>query len=185
VSKARGFSTRLMWRANGKMVTYAYYPDKPKSIRCGEDWNWDQGLSSGKWHEIKMWCKLNSPGDKNGEFKAWLDGKQVLHKKGIRYRYTAKYKISRTYITTYVGGSTVSQFAPKKNQYIWFKDFETWSGGGDSQCGLSKSSGSSGSSSPRSSSSRSSSSGSSASDDGLKGVGTKRAPTGAESSIKE
>lgn len=77
VSKDRGFSTRLMWRKNGAIVTYAYYPDKPSSIRCGEDWRWSKSLDSGKWHSIKMWIKLNSGTNKNGEFKAWLDGAQV------------------------------------------------------------------------------------------------------------
>jgi hypothetical protein len=59
------------------MVTYAYYPDKPKSIRCGEDWKWSKGVESGKWHHIRMWSKLNTPGEPDGEFKAWLDGEEV------------------------------------------------------------------------------------------------------------
>ena len=117
-------------------VTYAYYPDKPKSIRCGEDWKWSQGFKANKWHHIRMWAKLNTGSNKNGEFKAWLDGKQVLHRKGIRYRYNTKFDISRSYITTYAGGSSVAMFAPKKDQYIWFDDFESWVGGGKSPCGL-------------------------------------------------
>eukprot|EP00892_Ulva_mutabilis_P011850 jgi/Ulvmu1/9037/UM005_0129.1 len=136
VGRDRGFSMRLMWRQNGGAVTYAYYPDKPKSIRCGEDWKWSQGFKANKWHHIRMWAKLNTGSNKNGEFKAWLDGKQVLHRKNIRYRYNSKFQISRSYITTYAGGSTVKQFAPNKNQYIWFDDFETWVGGGSSPCGL-------------------------------------------------
>lgn len=117
-------------------VTYAYYPDKPKSIRCGEDWKWSQGFKAGKWHHIRMWAKLNTGTRANGEFKAWLDGKQVLHRKNIRYRYNSKFEISRSYITTYAGGSSVALFAPRKNQYIWFDDFESWVGGGSSPCGL-------------------------------------------------
>lgn len=66
-----------MWRENGNIVTYAYYPDKPSSIRCGEDWKWSKKLDSGKWHDIKMWIKLNDVGSGNGEFKAWLDGDEV------------------------------------------------------------------------------------------------------------
>jgi hypothetical protein len=119
VSKDRGFSTRLMWREGGAMVTYAYYPDKPKSIRCGEDWLWSKKVQSNTWHHIRMWSKLNTPGQKNGEFKAWLDGELVLSKNDIRYRYDPKFKISRAYITTYAGGSSRSLFAPSQNQYIW------------------------------------------------------------------
>ena len=105
------------------MTTYAYYPDKPKSIRCGEDWVWSKKLQSGKWYNIRMWIKLNTfswTGPKaNGKFKVWVDGKQVLSKKGIRFRYKKKFKVSRAYLTTYTGGSSRSLFAPKQDQYIW------------------------------------------------------------------
>ena len=166
VSRDRGFSTRLMWRSGGRVVTYAYYPDKPSSIRCGEDWKWSKKFQSGKWHHIRMWAKLNTPGKWDGEFKAWLDGEQVLHRQKIPYRYNGSFKISRSYITTYAGGSSVSLFAPNQNQYIWFKDFETWSGGGDSTC---RSGGSSPTPSPTPSSNDSVR---------LKGVGTKWASKG-------
>lgn len=136
VSRDRGFSMRLMWRQDGGAVTYAYYPDKPKSIRCGEDWKWSKGFKAGQWHHIRMWAKLNTGTNANGEYKAWLDGKQVLSRKNIRYRYNSKFDISRSYITTYAGGSSVSMFAPNKDQYIWFDDFESWVGGGSSPCGL-------------------------------------------------
>jgi hypothetical protein len=70
-----------MWRENGGIVTYAYYPDKPVSIRCGEDWFWNAKLQSGKWHHIKIWMKLNTlsggTANEDGQFKAWLDGTQV------------------------------------------------------------------------------------------------------------
>ena len=70
-----------MWRKGGGIVTYAYYPDKPKSIRCGEDWKWSKKLQTGKWHDIKIWLKLNTVRGKSaradGQFKAWLDGEQV------------------------------------------------------------------------------------------------------------
>eukprot|EP00892_Ulva_mutabilis_P009445 jgi/Ulvmu1/6873/UM031_0078.1 len=128
VSRDRAWSTRLMWREGGRMVTYAYYPDKPKSIRCGEDWVWSKKVQSNKWHHVRMWVKLNTPGKKDGEYKAWLDGKQVLHRTGIPYRYKSEFKISRAYITTYCGGSSRSLFAPKTDQSIWFDDFKVWSG---------------------------------------------------------
>lgn len=66
------------------MVTYAYYPDKPASIRCGEDWSWSKKIQDGVWNHIRVWSLLNTPGEKDGEFKAWLNGDEVLHKTGIR-----------------------------------------------------------------------------------------------------
>jgi hypothetical protein len=143
--------------------------DKPSSIRCGEDWLWSKKVESGKWYHVRMWLKLNDAGEKNGEFKTWLDGEevcavynthlaltarcrsphakvfptcgiafagmQVLHKTGVRYRYKDSFKISRTYLTTYAGGSVVSMFAPSKDQYIWFDDFKAWTGSDSNGCG--------------------------------------------------
>jgi hypothetical protein len=57
---------------------------------------------------------------------------QVLDKTGIRYRYNESFKVSRTYITTYAGGSVVEGFAPRQDQYIWFDEFESGSGDGSS-----------------------------------------------------
>ena len=104
----------------------------------------------------------------------WL---QVLSKSDIRYRYNSKFLVSRTYITTYCGGSSKALFAPSRDQYIWFDDFRSGTGSGDS-CGGSapstspspSSSGSSKSSTKFSSSSSSSSSSS---------AGTQGAPQGA------
>ena len=174
VSRDRGFSTRLMWRSGGAVVTYAYYPDKPKSIRCGEDWKWSKKFQTGKWHHIRMWAKLNTPGKADGEYKAWLDGEQVLYRTKIPYRYNGSFKISRSYITTYAGGSSVSLFAPNKDQYIWFKDFQTWSGGNANSACSGGSSPAPATSSPNPSPSPSSSGGTV----GLKGVGTKWASKG-------
>ena len=123
MSKDRGFSMRLMWREDGAIVTYAYYPDKPDSVHCGEDWLWSKKLRAGQWHTIRMYAKLNtvkgSDAKEDGVFKAWLDGKLVLYKTGIRYRYDKNFLISRAYITTYVGGSSRKLFAPKQDQHVW------------------------------------------------------------------
>jgi len=143
VAPDRGWSNRLMWRSNGRMVTYTYYPDKPKVWRCGEDWNWSKGVVGGKWYTIRMTVKMNTPGAQladwpikppndavvehcgragvaDGESKAWLDGVQVVDRKNIKWTYKSdpKYGITRAYLTTYVGGSTVSMFAPDQDQYI-------------------------------------------------------------------
>lgn len=130
VSKDRGFSMRLMWRQDGAIATYAYYPDKPDSVHCGEDWLWSKKLRAGKWHTIRMYAKLNTvTGDdakEDGVFKAYLDGKLVLEKTGIRYRYDEKFLISRAYITTYVGGSSRKLFAPQQDQHVWCAHDCTW-----------------------------------------------------------
>lgn len=132
VAQKDGFSTRLMWRADGAIVTYAYYPDKPRSIRCGEDWVWDATLESGRWYEIAMRVRLNSvdggTANSDGSVEAWLDGKKVLGKSGVRLRYNDRVLIDRAYLTSYVGGSSVDLFAPSKDQYALFDEFKAGTG---------------------------------------------------------
>lgn len=130
VSPDRGWSTRLMWRQNGGMTTYAYYPDKPRALRCGEDWRWSSDVRSGRWHNVRIFVKINDPGVANGVSRAWLDGKLVLDKSNVMYRYKPgdEYAVTRAYLTTYAGGSSVSMFAPSRDQYIKFRNFEVWEG---------------------------------------------------------
>lgn len=130
VSPQRGWSTRLMWREGGGMVTYAYYPDKPKAIRCGEDWRWSKKVVPGRWFNVKIYTKINTPGKADGISKAYLDGELVMQKTGIMFRYNSadSYTISRAYLTTYVGGSSVEMFAPSHDQFIKFDNFKVYSG---------------------------------------------------------
>lgn len=129
VSKTRGWSTRLMWQRRGGMITYAYYPDKA-TARCGEAWGWSQGVTDGKWHNIRVYARINTPGVADGISSAWLDGHLVLNKTDIMYRYVddAEHTITKAYITTYVGGSSVEDFAPDHDQTIKFDNFHVWAG---------------------------------------------------------
>lgn len=130
VDRERGWSTRLMWRSGGRMTTYAYYPDKPKAIRCGEDWWWDRPVRSGVWHTVRLHAKMNTAGKPDGISRAWLDGRLVLDKTDVIYRYTASmdHAVTRAYVTTYAGGSSVADFAPSRDQYIKFRNFAVWEG---------------------------------------------------------
>jgi hypothetical protein len=130
VNRERGWSTRLMWRSGGRMTTYAYYPDKPAAIRCGEDWWWSRTVQSGVWHTVRLHVKINTPGKPDGVSRAWLDGRLVLDKTDVVYRYkdTMDHAVTRAYITTYAGGSSVADFAPSRDQYIKFRNFAVWEG---------------------------------------------------------
>lgn len=130
VGRDRGWSTRVMWRRRGGMTTYAYYPDKPRAIRCGEDWYWSSGVQAGRWHNVRLHVRVNTPGKADGVSRAWLDGRLVLDRGGVTYRYRHEdsYAITRAYITTYAGGSDVERFAPDHDQFIKFRNFRVWEG---------------------------------------------------------
>jgi hypothetical protein len=74
---------------------------------------------------------LNSVSDagpsEDGEVRAWIDGSEVLDLRNIVLRHDEDIKVTRTYLTTYVGGST-QEFAPSHDQYALFDDIASGPG---------------------------------------------------------
>ena len=56
-----GFNSRVMWRGED-LMTYVYYAGMDPATNCGEDWHWNVATTSGQWHTIEMYIKVNTPG---------------------------------------------------------------------------------------------------------------------------
>lgn len=124
VGNAIGWSGRGMWRRNGHLVQYLYYPDQVSEY--GTDFRYslnqsDVYISDGMWHTIENRIKMNDPGKSNGVFEAWYDGRKVLSLDNVRYRDSYDYGIDLLRFTTYFGGHDES-WAPKQNVEIHFDD---------------------------------------------------------------
>lgn len=120
-----GFSARLMWRTGGKGVLYLYHMDKPATY--GEDHNliYPDGshvnFERGKWYHIAERVKCNTDGDTyDGEVEIWVDGKQVLLLKGLRFTSNGD-KVDDLYISTFHGGND-DTWAPTDTCYTWLDD---------------------------------------------------------------
>jgi hypothetical protein len=91
VSGNDGWSARLMWHGDGRLVQYVYYPDGNSG--CGTDFAYTGGaLAKGRWYEVINQVVLNTPGTaggqgrKDGVLRAWLDGRLVLERTDLRFR---------------------------------------------------------------------------------------------------
>jgi hypothetical protein len=120
-----GFSARLMWRENGRIVQYVYYPDQQS--KWGDDFPWMIDgkpcvFEPGKWHCVETCLTLNSPGKKDGVIRSFLDGKLALERTDIRFRDIPELKIDAFYFSTFFGGGDKS-WAPPRNEHIGFDDF--------------------------------------------------------------
>lgn len=53
----------MMWRRDGQLVSYMYYPGHDNS-ECGEDWNYSPPvyIEDDKWYRITMYVKVNDDG---------------------------------------------------------------------------------------------------------------------------
>ena len=76
---------------------YVYHADMPGDY--GDTWYYAV-LERGKWHEIRLYIKLNTPaltpgarGFNNGILRAWVNGALVFNNRDIRFRDTDKLKI--------------------------------------------------------------------------------------------
>jgi len=102
----------------GAWMFYTYYPDM-KADRQGNFYgNMFMAeppliLERGRWYCIEMMVKCNMPGKADGEQAAWVDGKEVVHVTGLRWRDIAELKVHCFRISLYLHDS------PKVNR-VWF-----------------------------------------------------------------
>lgn len=115
-----GFSTRFMWRRNGDGEVYAYLPTSVKSgtsIRRGS-WRFQPG----RWYALEQEVALNTPGQRNGRIKVWVDGRLVLDEGNLVFRTVDTLKIEGVFFSTFFGGDDPTWATPK-DTYVEFAKF--------------------------------------------------------------
>lgn len=117
-----GWSARIMWRADGKIVQYVYYPDQ--ATEYGDDFVWDEGgcpryFRPGRWYCVETYVQLNTPGRKDGIIRSWLNGEKALEVTDLRFRDVPEIKIDKLEFETFFGGGDASWATPR-DQYSEF-----------------------------------------------------------------
>jgi len=89
------------------MGSYVYHADMTDV--SGDYWGWNEGpsglLENNRWYAVEQYIKLNTPGSRDGIFRAWIDGRQVLEKKAIQFRHSRDLKIESVWMNIYHGGT--------------------------------------------------------------------------------
>jgi len=71
-------------------------------------WPWADGfgglLQRNRWYCIEQHVRLNTPGQADGVFRAWVDGRKVIDRAGIEYRYGNTLRIQEIWLNVYHGG---------------------------------------------------------------------------------
>ncbi len=92
--------------------TYCYHADMPGYY--GDGWVWQNDyrgfLEKNRWYSIEQYLKLNTPGEKNGILRAWVDGRLAFEKTDIRFRHVEKLKIEQIWMNIYHGGTKPSPY---------------------------------------------------------------------------
>jgi hypothetical protein len=90
------------------MMLYAYHMDMPIDPKMNKYWGEMMRpeqpfvLERGRWYCMEMMVKANAPGKSDGEQAFWIDGREVAHFDGLRWREDANLKINDFWLMLYV-----------------------------------------------------------------------------------
>lgn len=120
-----GFSARNMWRSAGDLVQYTYHRNQPG--RYGEDFRYRADgapvtLTPGQWRTVVHHVRLNTPGQRDGSIRAFVDGRLVLEQGGLELRGAGhSFSIDKVMVGGFYGGNSRS-WAPPHTTYLQFDD---------------------------------------------------------------
>jgi len=90
--------------------TYCYHADMPGQY--GDNFIWQDGyrgyLENNRWYCVETHVKLNTPGERDGALRGWIDGRPAFEKTDLRYRHTEKLRIEQVWMNIYHGGKRPS-----------------------------------------------------------------------------
>lgn len=121
------FSSRIMWRRDGKVVSYVYHLDQKD--RYGDDFSWlasngeNVKFVRNQWHAVKIKVHLNSISKSDGFIFGNFDGNQALDKTDLRFRDEDTLKIDHICFNTFFGGND-SSWAPSTEQILWIRNLK-------------------------------------------------------------
>lgn len=123
-----GFSTRLMWRSNGRLVVYTYFPDRDIT-KCGVDYTFFENAQPNRWYTIRQHLRMNTPGQRDGLLEMYVDGTRTLRLTNVLYRKSGKsgVRVNNVMFHTYRGGKPDdTRFHSPVDNRIQFDDFKVW-----------------------------------------------------------
>jgi hypothetical protein len=92
------------WRAIG---TYAYTASNEGN--SGQVWGWNLGptgrLTRNRWYSIEQYLKLNTPGQSNGVYRAWIDGQLAFERTDLHWRDVNTLRIESVWLNVFHGGT--------------------------------------------------------------------------------
>jgi hypothetical protein len=120
-----GWSGRMMWEATGRLVQYVYHPDQEGPFGDSMPWRQEGRVVRAvpdRWYQVVHRVVMNTPGQKDGVFQAWLDGRLVLDRRDLRFRDVDSFGIDTFQFSTFFGGNE-PKHASTRDERMYFDDF--------------------------------------------------------------
>lgn len=88
--------------------TYLYHADMKSAYGDSLYWNRNPKghLQKERWYAIEQFIKMNTPGNKDGQIKAWVNGHLVFEKGDIRFTDDPRFVVENVWLNVYYGGKT-------------------------------------------------------------------------------
>ncbi|MCK9872177.1 hypothetical protein MRI28_21475 [Nocardiopsis dassonvillei] len=124
-----GYSSRVVWRRDGKAELYYYHMDKAGEFGDSEPLVSDGSvvhLPRGEWVHIAQRVRVNTVTDgraePDGEIEVFYNGEPAALVTGLRL-VTDDDLVDKAYLSSFFGGSTEG-FAPAHDSYVWYDDLK-------------------------------------------------------------
>lgn len=88
----QGFAARVVWGTDGESAVAGFFPAGPEGI--GGTVAGGFVLPRGRWVKLEQELVLNRPGEANGAFRLWVDGKLISQTQDIMWRRRPEVKIT-------------------------------------------------------------------------------------------
>lgn len=130
VSGDAGWSARGRWAETDspgetRIGYYVYHADMEGTY--GDDFLDEQSpemreaatLRHERWYCVEQYVSLNTPGERDGVLKLWVDGTPAYEKTDVRFRDTADLKIEKYWANFYYGGT----WPAPEDMYVYLDNF--------------------------------------------------------------
>ncbi|WDZ91340.1 polysaccharide lyase [Nocardiopsis sp. HUAS JQ3] len=124
-----GYTSRVVWRRDGKAELYYYHMDKAGEFGDSEPLVADGSvvhLPRGEWVHIAQRVRVNTVTDgraePDGEIEVFYNGEPAALVTGLRL-VTDDDLVDKAYLSSFFGGSTEG-FAPAHDSYVWYDDLK-------------------------------------------------------------
>lgn len=122
-----GFSSRLMWRKEGRGEAYLYHKNQPERYGDQVDFPEDFRFPEETEIHVRMRVTMNDPGKRNGIVRVWIrarggEERELVNRTDLEWRTVDTFGIDSLYFETFHGGSDKS-WAPSTPCHAEFGDF--------------------------------------------------------------
>lgn len=122
------WSVRLMWLPEGGISIYYY--DQELADSCGNGAkSYSFRFQTGRWYDISLYVKLNSPTLSDGQITLYVDGAQVVTRANVKLRAIdgVDTEVQKLLFATFFGGSS-AEWSPSSTVKSRFDDFDVYRG---------------------------------------------------------